>query len=1214
VDASLDTTGHGSARKPGSHGPAARPDAADDPIRTEQTRLLYSAIPAAIGIASAVALALVAALWTVVSPTVAIAWLAAHLLVSALRLWLVRAYRRRQPAASDYRPWLTYCFVGVLFAGAVWGVGGIVLFPPNAPLHQAGLMITIAGVGAGAVASLSVVRGMAAAFIMPLIVPLAVQYIVVNPVLPLPVAFMLLLFLAGMLIMSDRLAGNFVDNLRLRTRIASREAEIRQLVESTSAILWERDPRTIRFTFVSREAETLLGYPVERWINEPSFWIDCVHPEDRSSAQNHCVTAAAERRQHTVDYRMIAADGCTVWLRDDISVVVDNDALVKLVGVMIDITEAKCNQEALEYVSGLQRLLVEVSRQFIDSEPGEIDGVISDALAEVGAYCGVDRSYLFRFKDDLRFADNTHEWCAPGINPEIDKLQDVPSDALPNITDTLQRHEIVHIPRVAGLGESWAHEKSHLLEQQIQSLVVVPIVAGDRLHGFIGFDSVGRERNWGEEETRLLRVLADLIGATVDRNAAQEALRESESLRIHAESLAHLGSWEWDLANDRFLPSAEWRRVIGCEDEPLRRDDVLQLAHPQDRPAIQAGLERTLSSGTPYDIEHRIRRPDNGETRWIKAHAEVLYDNGSPCRMHGFVQDVTERKRIEEAIVESEARYRSVVENVSEVVFQTDERGRYTFLNPAWEEIIGTAVADTMGTHFLGRVYPDDIAHYRAEHNRLVRGERYMNRAEVRFVTRRGDIRWVEINARPVTDAEGRFKGCTGTMRDITEQREAEQKILYLAQYDALTDLPNRALALDRLDQLVNALPRSSGCLGVLYLDLDHFKKVNDSLGHEVGDHVLRETARRLRGELRKQDTVARLGGDEFLILLGNLDKPASVQPVVESLLSCFRKPFIVNDREIGLTASIGVAVAPTDGDTATELLRNADMAMYQSKSGGRNTCHYFTEAMNREVERRIEIEGQLRDALRRGEFKVVYQPLVDILERSIVGAEALLRWQNAELGEVDVEEFIPIAEQAGLIPDIGDYVLSQALQQAAAWRARYRPDFRISVNVSPQQFRERGLVDSVKQTLEKEALPGDALEVEITEGVLLSNQTHSKEALYALRELGVRIAMDDFGTGYASLSYLRQYSFDALKIDRTFVRDMTSDPGDRELVVTSLRLAHGLGLTAIAEGVEDEAQLKLLRDNGCRLAQGYLFSRPVEVEEFAALLSPWPAREGAAR
>jgi diguanylate cyclase (GGDEF)-like protein/PAS domain S-box-containing protein len=869
-----------------------------------------------------------------------------------------------------------------------------------------------------------------------------------------------------------------------------------------------------------------------------------------------------------------------------------------LTGLGIDITAVRKTESALEYVSGLQRLLVDASKGFIASGATHLDELITDILGRVGAYCDVDRSYLFRFKQERALMDNTHEWCAPGVTPEIDNLQDLPREAVPKVVELMERRRVMHVPRVADLGPDWANDRAVFEEEDIQSLIVVPIVVSEELHGFIGFDSVRRERTWEDEEIRLLQVLADLIGAVIQRETAAGALRDSEALRSHAEKLAHLGSWEWHIGRDEFRASKEWQRVTGCYAEPLTREAVLGLAHPDDLPATREKLQRTLETGEPYDIEHRIYRPDTGELRWIKAHAELDGEPEKAEKLHGFAQDITERKRIEAVVAESEVRYRSVVENIREVVFQADEQGRWTFLNPAWEEITGYPVYKSLGRPFHGFVYPEDRPGSDREYQALMRGNKRVSRSEVRYVTASGDFRWLEVNLRVTTDGHGRPVGCAGTMRDVTEQREAERKMLQLAHYDPVTDLPNRILALDRLEQLLKNSTRSGGQVAVLFLDLDHFKKANDTLGHEAGDQLLKEAAQRLLTGVRDQDTVARFGGDEFLILLGGLGHAADAQPVTEKLLESFRDPFHLQGRELMLTASVGIAVAPTDGNTAQDLLRNADMAMYESKVEGRNTYHYFTAAMNREVERRLAIEEQLRGALGRRELSLVFQPLVDLSDGTTVGAEALIRWHNPALGEVPPEEFIPIAEQTGLIDTIGQFVLEQALQEAVRWRQDY-PDFRVSVNVSPQQFRDQKLVSRVEGTLRRAGLPGRALQVEITESVLLSGRSQASDALNKLKHLGVGIAMDDFGTGYASLSYLRHFPFDTLKIDRSFIGDISEDPRDCDLVVASLALAHSMGLSVVAEGVETDAQLALLRKHGCQLAQGFLFGRPMDAQAF---------------
>lgn len=945
--------------------------------------------------------------------------------------------------------------------------------------------------------------------------------------------------------------------------------------------------------------ESVTGYSAEeiRQMSPLDFFREADHPRIQETIRN-----IYEHGRATIDAPLRARNGSTRDFHFIGHLITLGDERF-LTGLGIDVTDIRQTESALEYLSGLQRMLVEASRSFIESSSTHLDELITDVLGKVGAYCDVDRSYLFRFKHDRQLMDNTHEWCAPGISAEIDNLQDLPREAVPNVVSLMERREVMHVPRVAELGEDWARDRSVFEEEDIQSLIVVPIVVAEELHGFIGFDSVRRQRTWDDEEIRLLQVLADLIGAVIQRESAADALRDSEALRSHAEKLANLGSWEWDIGVDAFRASTEWRRVTGCYAEPLSREQVIDIAHPDDLPDIRARLERTIATGEPYDIEHRIYRPDNGELRWIKVHAELDDEPESASKLHGFAQDITERKRIEAVMIESEARYRSVVENIREVVFQADAQGRWTFLNPAWEEITGYTVHESLGRPFHGFVHPEDRTGSDREYQALMRGDKRTSRSELRYLTRQGDYRWVEVNLRVTMDDQEEVIGCAGTMRDVTEQREAERKMLQLAHYDPVTGLPNRILALDRLDQLLKASRRTGDLVAVLFLDLDHFKKANDTLGHEAGDELLREAARRLLEDVRERDTVARFGGDEYLILLGGLKHAAQAQPITEKMLESFRDPFHLLGRELMLTASVGIAIAPTDGATAQDLLRNADMAMYQSKVEGRNTYHYFTAAMNQDVERRLAIEEQLRGAMDRNELSLLFQPLVNLSDGSTVGAEALVRWHNPALGEVPPDEFIPIAEQTGLIDAMGHHVLEKALDQAARWR-RVQPGFRISVNVSPQQFRDSRLVSRIENALRRAGLPGEALQVEITESVLLGSRTQAGEALNELKRLGVSIAMDDFGTGYASLSYLRHFPFDALKIDRSFVGDITEDPRDCELVIASLALAHSLGLTVAAEGVETHAQLTLLRRHGCQLAQGYLFGEALEAESFT-LTSP---------
>ena len=435
-------------------------------------------------------------------------------------------------------------------------------------------------------------------------------------------------------------------------------------------------------------------------------------------------------------------------------------------------------------------------------------------------------------------------------------------------------------------------------------------------------------------------------------------------------------------------------------------------------------------------------------------------------------------------------------------------------------------------------------------------------------------------------------------IRDITEQHRVSESIKMHAYYDTLTLLPNRFLALDRLSQMLSEAERTNEKTAVLFLDLDDFKKVNDSLGHEVGDKLLVESAMRLSKIVRKEDTIGRLGGDEFILLLRGLTDEKNALSIVEHLLECFRNPFNIDGRELILTLSIGIAMFPENGKDTSELLRNADTAMYKAKSRGRNTYSFFTKEMNVNMLRRLEIEEQMLGALERGEFEVYYQPQIDVLNKKIIGAEALLRWENPALGNVTPTEFIPIAEHTGLIVPIGQFVLKQALYFLSTWQKNEKIPLIIAVNLSPRQFRDTELLSFIETSLTQANITADRLELEITEGVLMIGQTYIDDALIKLNKLGVKLSMDDFGTGYSSLSYLRQYAFDILKIDKSFITDIPSNKSDCDLVKATIAMAHSLGLKVVAEGVETKEQSDLLNQLACDYLQGYYFSKPITAQQ----------------
>jgi diguanylate cyclase (GGDEF)-like protein/PAS domain S-box-containing protein len=561
-------------------------------------------------------------------------------------------------------------------------------------------------------------------------------------------------------------------------------------------------------------------------------------------------------------------------------------------------------------------------------------------------------------------------------------------------------------------------------------------------------------------------------------------------------------------------------------------------------------------------------------------------------------RDITERKHIESRL----RTLSQAIEQSPVSVVITNPKGDIEYVNSTFEKVSGYVLGEVKGKNpniLKSGMIPDRVYH------RLWQAISSGQSWEGEFQNKKkdGTLFWEYAHIAPVLNDQGEIEHYISVKEDITTRKQNEEQILHQAHFDNLTDLPNRFLAMDRLTQMLNESKRSREKVSVLFIDLDDFKKINDSLGHEVGDKVLIEASRRLLTAVRTGDTVARLSGDEFIVLLSGLHKPEAAQIIAEKILDSFRRIFEIDGRELLITASIGIAIYPDDSDTTSGLLRSADSAMYHSKESGRNTFSFFTERMNQEVSKRLALEEQIHGALERNEFSIYFQPQINVKTGHIVGTEALLRWNNPVLGSIPPSDFIPIAEQTGLIIKLGEFVLKQALKQTAIWQEQFECDFRIAVNISPRQFLQTSLFEEIKHLLAESGVQPHQLELEITEGVLMSGHTHVAETLNMITALGILMAMDDFGTGYSSLSYLRSYPFRTLKIDQSFIRDISVDKADRELISAAISMAHGLNLIVIAEGVETEEQLNYLKMQGCDFAQGYLFSQPINSADMSKLL-----------
>jgi diguanylate cyclase (GGDEF)-like protein/PAS domain S-box-containing protein len=629
------------------------------------------------------------------------------------------------------------------------------------------------------------------------------------------------------------------------------------------------------------------------------------------------------------------------------------------------------------------------------------------------------------------------------------------------------------------------------------------------------------------------------------------------------------------------LRDAAQRVAEGKVHTPIRiggRDELTSLAD-----AFNAMQQQIRSRERALTEAH-----DNLELRVDKRTRDLKQSNQQLQR------EVTERRRAENSLrLLSQA-----MEQSSIGVFIANTRGFIEYANIAFTNSTFTKRDTLIGENFrtlMQDIVPESVASELLDV--ISKGNEWRGEVESHCTT--GSPEWMSIVVTPIKDDKQDIAYFMAIREDITLRKRQEAKITRQAQFDGLTDLPNRALAMDRLSQSMMAAERTKSKVVLIFLDLDDFKKINDSLGHDVGDKLLVEAGQRLLGSVRKNDTVARQGGDEFLVILSGLEKGQSAEAIVESILKAFNRPFIIDDHDLLVTPSIGLAVFPDDGSETGELLRNADLAMYQAKDAGRNTFQYYNHIIHDHSLYRLRLERELRHALDRNEMELYYQPLIDINTRSLIGAEVLMRWNSKALGQVSPNNFIGIAEQTGLIVQLGEWAMHQACQQACLWQ-NMLPEFLLSINVSPRQFRGGFITGTIKRSLEQSHFPPDQLQIEVTEGLLIRNQPEVHGSLTLLDEMGVRLAMDDFGTGYSSLSYLKNYPFHTLKIDRSFINDMTDKSSYLSIVSAAISMGKALGLSLVAEGVETEEQLAILAAEGCHTAQGFLFGKPVPAAVFS--------------
>jgi diguanylate cyclase (GGDEF)-like protein/PAS domain S-box-containing protein len=693
-------------------------------------------------------------------------------------------------------------------------------------------------------------------------------------------------------------------------------------------------------------------------------------------------------------------------------------------------------------------------------------------------------------------------------------------------------------------------------------------------------------------------VIAGFLDITQLKKAEAALQSSKEQLALVLES-SELGIWDWDINSNKVDSNLRSAQILGCDLTALNLDPSLwshAIVSEDRKKLLKSLIDIRKGAIVSRRMEYRLNT-FNGDVRWILDTGKVVdYDeSGKPLRMCGTHTDISDLKRAEESLRIAA----SVYHNSSEAMSVFDFQGKIVNTNPAFSEITGFSAAEIKGKHLStlqggdqNELFNQQIKQHLFE-KRYWQGEMLHQRENGQQYTA-----WVTINTIGEFDTNETLS--VMLFSDISEKKQTEELIWLQANYDTLTGLPNRRMLLEHMKVQIANSSRENSHFALLFLDLDFFKEVNDSLGHDIGDKLLIETSERIKACTRDSDLVARLGGDEFTIVLNNFNNQKGIERVANKILKNLSEPFVLENEMAYISGSIGITLYPEDALSIEELLKNADQAMYSAKSHGRNRFHYFTPQMQEVALKRMKLIQDLKVAIKLEQFELYYQPIIDFTTDKVVKAEALIRWRHPKLGFVSPADFIPIAEDTGMIVNIGNWVFRRACQQAADWKSTHGVDIQISINKSPVQFRDdHSTVKRWIQLLSDLKLDPSCICIEITEGLLLDSESEVEVKLLAFRDSGIQISLDDFGTGYSSLSYLKKFHIDYLKIDKSFVSNLKENGDDLSLCEAIIVMAHKLGIKVIAEGIETKLQRDMLIYAGCDYGQGYLFSKPIPASEF---------------
>ncbi|MCX5850137.1 MAG: EAL domain-containing protein [Deltaproteobacteria bacterium] len=683
----------------------------------------------------------------------------------------------------------------------------------------------------------------------------------------------------------------------------------------------------------------------------------------------------------------------------------------------------------------------------------------------------------------------------------------------------------------------------------------------------------------------------------------KKKLSPEDNLSLLAKAIiANAGVGIYVVQHGKFVYVSElYQKITGYKVKELIGKNSLTNIYPDDKEKVRNQAIRCLKKESFKPYEYRFVRKNN-EIMWVLETITSIEYNGERATLGSFM-DITERKNMEEAFRQSEGKYRTILENIQEGYFEVDLAGNFTFFNDSMCRIAGVNREELTGVNY--RQFSNQEMSKKAfkAFNKVYNTGEPTEGFDWEIIREDSTKRYIEASVSLRKDSSNRPIGFKGVIRDITERKRIEQELNHMATHDALTGLPNRAMFSQLLNHAIQSAHRNKKQLAVLFIDLDRFKTINDSLGHDAGDQLLQEMALRFQQSLRTVDIVSRMGGDEFVIMIEDVNDLNQTATLAHKILTTTIKPMVLRGEECRVTASIGISIYPRDGEDEQSLMKNADIAMYFAKEQGKNNYQFYSTDIQSVANERLSIETNLRCALERNEFFLNYQAQLDFRTGMITGVEALLRWNNPYLGSITPTQFIPVAEETGLIVSIGRWVLKTACAQNVAWQRQGLPPVCMAVNLSLRQLIDDNLLRDIRTILEESGMAPNFLELEITESTVMHNPTRLIAVLNKIKEMGVRLAIDDFGTGYSSLAQIKHFPIDTLKVDRSFIRNLPQDTENKAITEAVIILGKNLKLTVVAEGVETKEQENFLREQICDQMQGFYFSKPIAPDQFAELL-----------